>query len=196
MKKRKTAVKRKTSETDIKLSLNLDGTGKSKISTGMGFLDHMLTLWARHGMFDLELSAKGDFEVDYHHTTEDIGISLGTALNTALGNKKGIMRYGYSIVPMDEALALVSLDISGRPHLTYDVKLSQKKIGDFPINLVEEMFRALTNKAGITLHIKLLNGKEAHHAFEAVFKGFSKALGMAVSNNPRNKSIPSTKGLI
>lgn len=196
MAKRKTVIKRKTSETDIKLSLNLDGTGKSKINTGIGFMDHMLTLWARHGMFDLDLSAKGDFHVDYHHTAEDIGISLGTAINEALGNKKGIMRYGYSILPMDEALALISLDISGRPYLRYEVKLAQKKIGDFPVNLVEEMFRAIVNKSGMTLHIKLLNGKEAHHAFEAVFKGFSKALNMAVSNNPRNKSIPSTKGLI
>lgn len=191
---RKANYSRKTSETDIKISLNLDGTGKSRIKTDIGFLDHMLTLWARHGMFDLILQAKGDYEVDYHHTVEDIGISLGTAINKALGAKKGIMRYGYSVVPMDEALALVSLDISGRPHLEYEIKSAQKKIGDFPVNLVEEMFRALANKAGITLHIKLLKGKEPHHIFEAVFKGFSKALSMAVSKNPRIRSIPSTKG--
>lgn len=196
MKKRKSEIKRKTSETDIKLSLNLDGTGKSKINTGIGFLDHMLTLWARHGLFDLNLTAKGDLHIDYHHTVEDIGLSLGTALNQALGDKKGIIRYGYSIVPMDEALALVSLDISGRPYLNYEVKLTQKKIGDFPVNLVEEMFRALVNKALITMHIKLLSGKEPHHIFEAIFKGFSKALNMAVCINPRTRSIPSTKGII
>lgn len=196
MKKRKAEIKRKTSETDVRLSLNLDGTGKSKINTGIGFLDHMLTLWSRHGLFDLNLSAKGDFQVDFHHTVEDIGISLGTAINKALGDKKGIIRYGYSIVPMDEALALVSLDISGRPYLAYEVKSTQKKIGDFPINLIEEMFRALVNKSGITLHIKLLSGKEAHHIFEAIFKGLSKALNMAITTNPRSRGIPSTKGLL
>lgn len=194
--KRKTEFARKTSETDIKISLNLDGTGRSKIKTGIGFLDHMLTLWSRHGMFDLNLSAKGDYEVDYHHTVEDIGIALGTAINNALGNKKGIMRYGYSVVPMDEALALVSLDISGRPYLGYEIKISTKKIGDFPVNLVEEMFRALVNKAGITLHIKLLSGKEPHHVFEAVFKGLAKALSTAVCINPRSRGIPSTKGVL
>lgn len=196
MKNRIGKISRKTSETDIKVLLNLDGTGKAKIDTGIGFLDHMLTLWSKHGLFDLTLSAKGDFQVDYHHTVEDIGIALGTAISQALGNKKGIMRYGYSIIPMDEALALVSLDISGRPYLVYEVKSTQKKIGNFPINLIEEMFRALVNKAGITLHIKLLSGKEPHHIFEAIFKGFSKSLSMAVSPNPRVKGIPSTKGII
>lgn len=194
--KRTAKVERKTSETEIKLSLNLDGTGKSKINTGIGFIDHMLTLWAKHGAFDLGLSAKGDFNVDYHHTVEDIGICLGSAISEALGSKKGIIRYGYSILPMDEALALISLDISGRSYLRYEVKLAQKKIGDFPVNLVEEMFRALVNKSNMTLHIKLMNGKEAHHACEAIFKGFSKALSMAVCNNPRNLGIPSTKGII
>lgn len=194
--KRKSEVVRKTSETDIKLSLNLDGTGKSRINTGIGFMDHMLTLWAKHGLFDLNLTAKGDYEVDFHHTAEDIGISLGEAINKALGNKKGIQRYGYSIVPMDDSLAMVSLDIGGRPYLVYEVTVRPKKIGDFPINLIEEMFRALINKAGITLHIRLLNGKEPHHIFEAVFKAFSKALNTAVSTNPRIKGIPSTKGII
>lgn len=196
MKKRKAEIKRKTSETDIKILLNLDGTGKSKINTGIGFLDHMLSLWARHGLFDLNLSAKGDLNIDYHHTVEDIGLSLGTALNQALGDKKGIIRYGSSIVPMDEALALVSLDISGRPYLNYEVKSIQKKIGDFPVNLIEEMFRALVNKSCITMHIKLLNGREPHHIFESIFKGFSKALNMAVCINPRSRGIPSTKGII
>lgn len=194
--KRKAKIFRKTSETNIRISLNLDGTGKLKINTRMGFLDHMLTLFSKHGMFDLDLLAKGDLQVDYHHTVEDIGISLGTAINKALRDKKGIMRYGYSIVPMDDALALVSLDISGRPYLSYEVKVSAKKIGNFPVDLIEEMFRALVNKAGITLHIKILNGKEPHHIFEAIFKGFSKALSMATSINPRIKGIPSTKGLI
>lgn len=199
MKKRKTEIKRKTSETDIKLLLNLDGTGKSKINTGIGFLDHMLTLWAKHGLFDLNLTAKGDLHVDYHHTVEDIGIALGDAIKKALGNKKGINRYGYSIVPMDDALVLVSLDISGRPYLSYEIgkgTLNKKKIGDFPANLIEEMFRALVNTAGMTLHIKLLNGKEPHHIFEAIFKGFSKALESAVTINPRSKGVPSTKGII
>lgn len=196
MKKRISKIKRKTSETDIKISLNLDGTGESKINTGIGFIDHMLILFSRHGMFDLNLSAKGDFHVDFHHTVEDIGISLGTAINQALRDKKGIMRYGYSIVPMDDALVLVSLDISGRPYLAYGVKVSVKKIGSFPVDLIEEMFRALVNKAGITLHIKILSGKEPHHIFEAIFKGFSKALSMAVAANPRNRGIPSTKGII
>lgn len=156
----------------------------------------MLILFSKHGMFDLNLSAKGDFQVDYHHTVEDIGISLGTAINNALRDKKGIVRYGYSIVPMDDALALVSLDISGRPYLSYEVKVGVKKVGNFPVDLFEEMFRALVNKAGITLHIKILNGKEPHHIFEAIFKGFSKALSMATSKNPRIKGIPSTKGFI
>jgi imidazoleglycerol-phosphate dehydratase len=196
MKKRKAKISRKTSETDIKVELNLDGAGKSKVNTGIGFLDHMLTLWARHGMFDLDLSAKGDYHVDYHHTAEDIGICLGSVINEAMGNKKGIMRYGYSIIPMDDALTLVSLDISGRPYLNYEIKTNPKKIGDFPVNLIEEMFRALILKSGITMHIKLLSGKEPHHIFEAIFKGFSKALCMAVSRNPRNKDIPSTKGIL
>lgn len=196
MKKRIAEINRKTSETDIRGFLNLDGTGKVKIQTGIGFLDHMLTLWSKHGLFDLTLSAKGDLQVDYHHTVEDIGIALGTAINQALGDKKAITRYGYSIIPMDEALAMVSLDISGRPYLVYEVKTPQKKIGNFPINLIEEMFRALVNKAGITLHIKLLSGKEVHHIFESIFKGFSKALSIAVSPNPRGKGIPSTKGII
>lgn len=196
MKKRKAKIARKTTETNVRISLNLDGTGKSKIHTGMGFMDHMLILWSRHGMFDLNLFAKGDFLVDYHHTVEDIGISLGTAIDKALRDKKGITRYGYSIVPMDDALALVSLDISGRPYLSYEVKVSTKRIGSFPVDLIEEMFRALVNKAGITLHIKLLSGKEPHHVYEAIFKGFSKALSMATSKNPRIKDIPSTKGII
>lgn len=196
MKKRKTIISRTTSETDIQITLNLDGSGKSNINTGIGFLDHMLTLWAKHGLFDLNLKAKGDLQVDYHHTVEDIGISLGNAIDKALNNKKGIMRYGYSVMPMDESLTLVSLDISGRPFLNYEVKTASKKIGNFPVILIEEMFRSLVNKTGITLHIKLLHGKEPHHIFESIFKGFSKALSMAVAYNPRSREIPSTKGII
>lgn len=196
MKKRKAKIARKTSETNIKISLNLDGTGKLKINTGIGFLDHMLTLFSKHGIFDLSLSAKGDFYVDYHHTVEDIGLSLGTAINQALRDKKGIMRYGYSIIPMDDALVLVSLDISGRPYLAYEVRVNVKKIGTLPTDLIEEMLRAIVNKAGLTLHIKLLSGKEPHHIFEAIFKGLGKALSMATSQNPRIKGIPSTKGII
>lgn len=196
MKKRKTTIRRKTTETEIKTELNLDGTGKARINTGIGFLDHMLTLWAKHGLFDLAIRAKGDFQVDYHHTVEDIGICLGTALNKALGTKKGISRFGAAIVPMDEASALVSLDISGRPYLSYEVKTKQKKIGKFPVDLIEEMFRAVVNKAGLTLHIKSLSGKDPHHILEAAFKAFAKALAVAVSINPRTKGIPSTKGVI
>jgi len=194
MKKRKIKISRKTTETQIKVELNLDGSGKSKIDTGIAFLDHMLTLWSKHGLFDLNLSAKGDLEVDYHHTVEDLGICLGTSIKKALGNKKGISRYGHSIIPMDEALAAISLDISGRPFLIYKVKIRHKKIGDFPINLIEELFRALINKAEITLHINQLEGKDPHHIIEAIFKGFAKALSMATRINPKVKSIPSTKG--
>jgi len=196
MNKRKAEITRKTLETNIKLSLNLDGTGKSSIHTSIGFMDHMLTLWSRHGLFDVKITARGDLDVDYHHTVEDIGLTLGMALDKTLGNRKGINRYGYSIVPMDEALALVSLDISGRPYLHYCVKTARKKIKDFPVELIEEFFRALTTRTGLTLHIKLLDGKDPHHIHEAIFKGFSKALQTAVTINPRNRGIPSTKGLI
>lgn len=196
MKKRKANIIRKTTETNIKIELNLDGTGKARINTAIGFMDHMLVLWAKHGLFDLTLKAKGDLQVDYHHTVEDIGICLGTVLNKALGTKKGIRRFGSAVVPMDEALALVSLDISGRPYLCYDVKIKQKKIGKFSVDLIGEMFRAIVNKAGITLHIKSLSGKDPHHILEAVFKAFAKALTAAVSINPRIKDIPSTKGVL
>lgn len=196
MKKRKADITRNTSETKIKLSLNLDGTGKANINTGIGLLDHMLTLMAKHSLFDLNLKARGDLHVDYHHTVEDIGLCLGTAITKALENKKGINRYGSALVPMDEALALVALDISGRPYLVYELKTKQKKIGRFPLSLIEDMFQALTNKAGITIHIKLLAGKGPHHALEAIFKALAKALAKAVAINPRVKGIPSTKGLI
>lgn len=196
MKKRKALITRKTTETLINIGLNLDGTGRARINTGIGFLDHMFSLWAKHGLFDLTLKAKGDLQVDYHHTVEDIGICLGTAINKALGTKKGIRRYGTAIVPMDEALALVSLDISGRPYLCYEVKTKSKKIGKFPIDLIEEMFRAIVNKAGITLHIKSLRGNDPHHILEAVFKAFTKALAIAVGIDTRIKGVPSTKGVI
>ncbi len=196
MKKRKTEITRNTAETKIKLRLNLDGSGKASINTGIGLLDHMLMLTAKHGLFDLNLKARGDLHVDYHHTVEDIGLCLGTALAKALGNKKGINRYGSALVPMDEALALVALDISGRPYLVYELKLKQKKIGKFPLSLIEDMFQALATKAGITIHVRLLAGKGPHHALEAVFKALAKALAAAVTINPRVKGIPSTKGLI
>jgi len=196
MKKRKAIITRTTTETNIKLTLNLDGAGKAVIDTGIGFLDHMFTLLAKHGLFDITLKAKGDLNVDYHHTVEDIGLCLGIALNKALGSKKGIRRYGFSVIPMDEALALISVDISGRPYLYYDVKTKQKKIGKFPLNLIEEMFQAFANKSGITLHIKLLAGKGPHHSIEAVFKSFAMALSTAVSIDARSKDIPSTKGII
>lgn len=196
MKNRQAKLKRTTTETNIEIEFNLDGKGNSKISTGIGFIDHMLVLFAKHGLFDLKLKAKGDLEVDYHHTVEDIGICLGTVLDKALSNKKGIVRYGSAIVPMDESLALISLDLSSRPYLFYDVRIKHKKIGDFPTNLIEEMFRALTTKAGITLHIKLLNGNDAHHIIEAIFKGFAKALMKATRIESRIEGIPSTKGTL
>lgn len=194
--KRTAQIKRNTKETQIAVKLNLDGAGKCAVSTGIEFMDHMLQLFARHGKIDLELKAKGDLGVDYHHTVEDLGIALGTALKNALGNKAGIRRYGLSLLPMDEALAQVALDISGRPYLVYDVEYGKKKIVNFDPQLIEEFFYAFAINAGVTLHINLLAGKNVHHIFEAVFKGFAKAVEMAVAIDKREKGIPSTKGVL
>lgn len=192
---RKASLERKTKETDIKLDFKIDGKGDYDIKTGIPFLDHMLSLFSRHGLFDLRLRAKGDTEVDYHHTVEDIGIVLGDAIKKALGDKKGIRRYGEATVPMDETLASVSIDISGRSYLIYNVKLPKKsKLKEFDPDLVEDFFRSIVNHSGITLHINLMYGRDTHHILEAVFKAFGRALDQATKIDPRIKGIPSTKG--
>jgi len=194
---RKAVVSRQTSETQIQLEINLDGQGAVEVNTGIPFFDHMLSMVGKHGLFDLNIQAKGDLEVDGHHTVEDVGISLGQAFKEALGDKKGIRRYGYSIMPMDEALALVALDISGRPYLVYDVDLPVELIGTYDSALTVEFLQAFITNAGITMHVKMLAGKNAHHMVEAIFKGLAKALLEAVEVNPRAAgAIPSTKGML
>jgi imidazoleglycerol-phosphate dehydratase len=194
---RKASITRKTKETDINLALNLDGSGLTEINTGIPFMDHMLNLMAAHGFMDVQLKASGDTEIDYHHTIEDLGICLGQAIRQALGQKQGINRYGYTVVPMDEALARVVLDISNRPFLAYRVSIKETMTGNFDISLIREFFRALVNDAGITLHIDLLSGKDAHHVSEAIFKAFGRALDSAVSIEERlSGSVPSTKGTL
>ena len=190
---RKAKVERKTKETNISLSIDLDGRGSSEISTEIPFFDHMLSLMAMHGLLDLTLQAKGDLEVDFHHTVEDVGIALGEGIKQALGNGVGIRRFGEAQVPMDEALSQVVLDISGRPYLGYRVK-ARGKVKDFSLELVESFFKALTDHAGITLHIDLLYGKNLHHIAEAVFKGFGRALDEATRLDERRTGVPSTKG--
>ena len=191
---RRAEVIRKTKETDIAMSIDLDGEGTAAISTGIPFMDHMLTLFAKHGKFDLEVRVKGDLEIDCHHTMEDTGLALGKAIADALGDKAGITRYGHMILPMDEVLALVALDLSGRPYLVYDVPAPAQYIRELDVALFGEFFRALSNSGGMNLHIRTLNPGETHHMFEAVFKGFARALCMAVTLDPRVKGIPSTKG--
>jgi len=193
---RRAEVIRKTKETDIAISIDLDGEGTAAISTGIPFMDHMLTLFAKHGKFDLEVRVKGDLEIDCHHTMEDTGLALGKAIADALGDKAGITRYGHMILPMDEVLALVALDLSGRPYLVYDVPAPAQYIRELDVALFGEFFRALSNSGGMNLHIRTLNPGETHHMFEAVFKGFARALCMAVTLDPRVKGIPSTKGLL
>ncbi|MBQ4648840.1 MAG: imidazoleglycerol-phosphate dehydratase HisB [Clostridia bacterium] len=191
---RTATVNRKTAETDIKLSLTLDGQGESKIKSGCGFFDHMLTLFSKHGSIDLELDCDGDAYVDYHHTVEDIGIVLGTALKDALGDCKGIRRYGSAMLPMDETLVLCALDVSGRGHLQFNLPIPTQKVGDFDTELVNEFFVAFTRQAGITLHIKLLDGTNSHHIIEAAFKAFGRSLNQALEII--NDKIPSTKGIL
>ncbi|NLI56995.1 MAG: imidazoleglycerol-phosphate dehydratase HisB [Clostridium sp.] len=193
---RKASLKRKTYETDISMELNIDGEGKSSISTGIGFFDHMLNLFARHGLMDLTVEAKGDLEVDAHHTVEDVGIVLGQLIKEALGDKKSIKRYGTSYVPMDESLVLVSLDLSGRPFLVFDVNFTCEMTGTMETELFEEFFRAVSHNAGMTLHIKLLHGSNSHHIAEAVFKAFGRALDEATKIDERIKGIMSTKGTL
>ena len=188
---------RKTAETDIMLTLNLDGTGKSTVKTGVGFLDHMLTLFAAHGKFDLEVTCNGDTYVDDHHSAEDIGICLGSAIAQAVGDKRGIRRYGSMLLPMDEALVLCALDLSGRSCLRYTAQIPSQKIGTFDTELVEEFFLAVTRAAGMTLHIRQMDGTNSHHIVEAMFKAFGRALREAVSyDESARDEIPSTKGVL
>lgn len=190
-------INRKTNETDIKLTLKLDGTGESKIDTGCGFLDHMLTLFARHGGFDLTVSCKGDTCVDYHHTVEDIGIALGDAFKAALGDMRGITRYGSFILPMDESLIMTAVDISGRAHLSYDLTIPAQKVGDFDTELAEEFYLGFVRHAAVTLHIKQLSGTNSHHIIEGAFKSVARSLAAAVKiDENRKDEIPSTKGVL
>lgn len=190
-------ISRKTAETDISLSLNLDGTGSAKIDSGCGFMDHMLTLFAHHAGFDLEVSCKGDTDVDFHHSAEDIGIVLGDALAQALGDKKGITRYGSFVLPMDEALIMTAIDISGRGHLSYGLEIPAARVGQFDTELVQEFFISLARRAGITLHIRQLAGFNTHHIIEGAFKSVARSLGIAVKIDPsKADAIPSTKGVL
>ena len=194
MENRTAECRRKTTETDITLSLNLDGQGKSEIDTGIPFFDHMLDGFARHGLFDLNVRVKGDIEVDSHHTIEDTGIVLGQAIAKALGDKAGIRRYGYFILPMDETLALAAIDLSGRPYLKYQADFTADRLGSMDTEMVREFFYAVSYSAGMNLHLKIMEPGNNHHMAEALFKAFGKALDMAVSNEPRMKEVWSTKG--
>jgi imidazoleglycerol-phosphate dehydratase len=193
---RKGEVVRETSETRILMNLALDGQGISDVSTGLGFLDHMLELFARHGLFDLEVRCNGDLEVDAHHTVEDVGICLGLAVREALGSAQGIKRYGWVVLPMDEALATVALDLGGRPYLAVTLPTLEGDVGGFAMELLPEFFQAFCNNAGANLHIRVDSGRNRHHMAEATFKAFSKALDQAVSLDPRVQGVPSTKGRI
>ena len=193
---RRAQVDRRTKETQIVLTLNLDGQGQAEIGTGVGFFDHMLDLLARHSGVDLTVKATGDLHVDDHHLVEDVGIVLGQALKEALGEKRGLVRYGSATVPMDESLVMCALDLGGRPYLAYGLELPAKRVKQFDVELVEEFFRALTNAAGMNLHLRQLAGRNTHHLIEAAFKAFARALGEAVAVSPRQKGIPSTKGVL
>jgi imidazoleglycerol-phosphate dehydratase len=189
-------ISRETSETSIKLSLNIDGSGSRQISTGIGFFDHMLDLFAKHGLFDLSLSVKGDINVDEHHTIEDTGIALGEAFASAVGDKSGISRYSTQFLPMDEALAFASVDFSGRPYLQYSVNCPDEQVGGVGSQIFEEFFRAFAMSAKVTLHISALYGSNSHHIIEAVFKATARALRFALERDPRANGIPSTKGVL
>ena len=196
MMKRTASVNRQTAETSIALQLNLDGKGEARLETGLPFMEHMLELWARHGFFDLEINATGDLQVEPHHLVEDMGLCLGQALQESLGDKKGINRYGSCILPMDDALVLVSLDFSGRPYLNYDLAINPGKVGQVDIELIEEFWRAVSNEARMNLHLKLLDGVNRHHIIEAVFKGTGRAMGEAVSWRNGLDDVLSTKGTL
>ena len=191
---RKASIERVTKETKIRLSLDLDGKGKAKICTSVPFLDHMLDLFTRHGLFDMEVEAKGDIDIDFHHTVEDIGIVLGQAFKEALGDKRGIHRYGQATVPMDETLAAVAIDLSGRPYLVYNVRIPKVKIGEFDVELVREFFQAFVNNCGANLHINVMYGENVHHILEACFKATARALDQATQVDPRIEGVLSTKG--
>lgn len=191
---RTAAVTRTTKETDIAVTLNLDGSGKAEISTGIGFFDHMLNGFARHGLFDLNCQVKGDLEVDCHHTIEDTGIVLGQAIREAVGDKKGIVRYGTCILPMDESLMLCSLDLSGRPYYVSDVEFPTERVGEMDTQMVKEFFYAVSYSAAMNLHFKMLSGGNSHHMIEGMFKAFAKALDMAAAHDPRITDVLSTKG--
>jgi imidazoleglycerol-phosphate dehydratase len=191
---RSAEIQRDTLETQVRVKLDLDGSGKSRLATGIGFFDHMLDQIARHGMVDLDIEAKGDLHIDAHHTVEDVGITLGQALAKAVGDKKGVRRYGHAYVPLDEALSRVVVDLSGRPGLVFEVPFVRGTVGEFDVDLVREFFQGMVNHAGITVHVDALRGDNAHHQAETVFKAFGRALRMAVEVDPRASGIPSTKG--
>ena len=195
MTQRQATVERNTLETQVQVKINLDGTGESKLDTGVPFLEHMLDQVARHGLIDLEIKAVGDLHIDAHHTVEDVGITLGQAFSQAIGDKKGIVRYGHAYVPLDEALSRVVIDFSGRPGMEYNVKFERASIGDFDVDLFHEFFQGFINHANVTLHIDNLSGDNAHHIAETVFKAFGRALRMAIAADPRMQGVmPSTKG--
>jgi len=193
---RRANIERVTNETRIRLELDVDGCGKGAICTSVPFLDHMLNLFARHGLFDLTVEASGDIDIDFHHTVEDIGIVLGEAFKQALGEKKGIRRYGQATVPMDETLASVAIDISGRPYLVYHVTLPKVKIGDFDVELAREFFQAFVNHCGLNLHINVMYGENVHHIIEACFKAVARAMDVATQHDPRVEGVMSTKGVL
>ena len=194
---RMASLKRKTGETSVEVSLNLDGDGTYSVSTGIGFLDHMLALLARHSLIDLEVKAQGDLHVDMHHTVEDVGITIGQALSKALAERRGVRRYGYAYIPMDEALTRVALDLSGRPLLVWNVAFSRLSIGEFDVELLREWFQAFVLNAGITMHVETLQGDNSHHIAESCYKALAHALRQAVELDPRQQSrIPSTKGIL
>jgi|SRR5450432_1369584 len=189
-------ISRSTKETKIRVAIDLDGSGKSTINTGVGFFDHMLDLLARHSLIDLTVEAQGDLQVDPHHTVEDVGIVIGQGIEKSLGDKRGIFRYGWAIVPMDEVLAQVAIDLSGRPAFVFNAKFTGSLIGNFPVELVEEFFKSIATNAKMNLHINVQYGTNNHHISEAIFKATAKALRQAISSDPRNADVPSTKGVI
>jgi imidazoleglycerol-phosphate dehydratase len=196
MVERRASITRTTSETDVKIKFNLDGTGSGAVQTGIPFLDHMLMLFTKHGIFDLDVMCKGDLEIDAHHSVEDIGICLGLAVDKALGDKRGIVRFAHSYFPMDETLVRVAVDLSGRPYLIYQVKVERERVGALDSELVEEFWKAFVTHARLNLHIELLYGRNTHHIFESVFKAAARALSIATRLEPRIEGIPSTKGVL
>jgi imidazoleglycerol-phosphate dehydratase len=196
MKQRTATISRKTNETDVQVSLNLDGSGNGSVHTGIAFFDHMLMLFAKHGLFDLEVTCRGDLEVDAHHSVEDIGICIGSALEQALGDKSGIVRFAHAYYPMDDTLLRATVDLSGRPYLVYDVAVQKEKVGELDAELVEEFCKALVTHARLNLHITMLYGRNGHHIFEALFKATARALSAASRVEPRVQGVPSTKGVL